>query len=282
MTFAADRSRVERAEIDEQEIELHLFLEAIYLKFHWDLRGYSRASLQRRLAEALLFFECSTLSGLQERLLHDPSVFPALTRFLTVPVSDLFREAPSFLTLRRDIVPLLRTYPSLRLWIAGCSTGEEAYSHAILLAEEGLLERTILHATDINPDSLRIAQAGAYSLDRLATFTENHRQSGARQALSDHYQIEHGALVFKRELANKIVFSDHSLATDSVFSEMHLVSCRNVLIYFERDLQNRAFGLFKDSLCRRGFLCLGSPETPRFTEFESDFERIAEQWYRRC
>ncbi len=197
-------------------------------------------------------------------------------------MSDLFRESPSFLTLRRDIVPLLRTYPSLRVWIAGCSTGEEAYSHAILLAEEGLLERTILHATDINPDSLRIARAGAYSLDRLTAFNENHRNSGAKQPLSDHFRIDQGALIFNRSLAQKIVFSDHSLATDSVFSEMHLISCRNVLIYFERDLQNRALGLFKDSLCRRGFLCLGSPETPRFTDFEADFERIADQWYRRC
>ena len=279
MTSTPDRSR---ALADEPDIELYLFLEAIYLKFHWDLRGYSRSSLVRRLAEALSFFECGTLSRLQERLLHDPSVFPALTRFLTVPVSDLFREAPSFSTLRRDIVPLLRTYPSLRVWIAGCSTGEEAYSHAILLAEEGLLERTILHATDINPDSLRIARAGAYSLDRLSAFVENHRQSGARQPLSTHYRVEHGALVFNRELAQKIVFSDHSLATDSVFSEMHLVSCRNVLIYFDRDLQNRALGLFKDSLCHRGFLGLGGPETPRFTDFEADFERIADQWYRRC
>ncbi|MET0794648.1 MAG: CheR family methyltransferase, partial [Polyangiaceae bacterium] len=130
MTSPADRPRVE---VDEQDIELYLFLEAIYLKYHWDLRGYSRTSLQRRLAEALSFFDCATLSLLQDRLLHDPSVFPALTRFLTVPVSDLFRESPSFLTLRRDIVPLLRTYPSLRLWIAGCSTGEEVYSFAILL-----------------------------------------------------------------------------------------------------------------------------------------------------
>jgi chemotaxis protein methyltransferase CheR len=234
------------------------------------------------LADARAYFDCATLSRLQDRLLHDASVFPALTRFLTVPVSDLFREAPSFLTLRRDVVPLLRTYPSLRVWIAGCSTGEEAYSHAILLAEEGLLDRSILHATDINPDSLRVARAGAYSLDRLVAFEENHRQSGARRPLSEHYRIEHGALVFHRDLAQKIVFADHSLATDSVFAEVHLISCRNVLIYFDRDLQNRAFGLFKDSLCRRGFLCLGSPETPRFTDFEADFTRIADQWYQRC
>jgi chemotaxis protein methyltransferase CheR len=139
-----------------------------------------------------------------------------------------------------------------------------------------------LYATDINPDSLRVAQAGAYGVDRLPAFSENHRNSGARRPLSDYYSVEHGALVFDRSLAQKIVFSDHSLATDSVFSEMHLVSCRNVLIYFERALQNRALGLFKDSLCRRGFLCLGGPETPRFTDFEADFERIAEQWYQRC
>jgi chemotaxis protein methyltransferase CheR len=270
------------APLDDEEIELVLLLEAIYLKFHYDFRGYSRASLGRRLKEALVHFRCATVSALQDRLLHESHVFPALLRFLTVGVSDLFRDAAFFHALRREIVPVLRTYPSLRVWIAGCATGEEAYSHAILLAEEGLLERTVLYATDINTDSLQTAQAGVYGLDRLDAFRTNHRLSGASAPLSEHYTAGYGSLVFNRSLRDKIVFSDHSLATDSVFAEMQVISCRNVLIYFERSLQNRALGLFKDSLCHRGFLGLGAPETLRFTDHEEAFVEVAERWYQRC
>jgi chemotaxis protein methyltransferase CheR len=272
----------EHERVDEPDIELHLLLEAIYLKFHYDFRCYSRTSLRRRLASALSSFGCPTLSALQDRLLHDDRAFPVLLQFLTVPVSDLFRDATFFLTLRRDIVPMLRTYPSLRVWVAGCSTGEEAYSHAIVLAEEGLLEHAIVYATDINPESLRVAEAGVYSVDRLQTFAENHQLSGAQGPLSDHYTAGYGSVVFNRTLRSKIVFSDHSLATDSVFAEMQVVSCRNVLIYFERALQNRALGLFKEALCRRGFLGLGAPETLRFTELESDFAELGDRWYQRC
>jgi chemotaxis protein methyltransferase CheR len=268
--------------LEDEEIELILLLEAIYLKFHYDFRGYSRASLVRRLREALVHFRCATVSALQDRVLHEGHVFPALLRYLTVGVSDLFRDADFFLVLRREIVPILRTYPSLRIWIAGCATGEEAYSHAILLAEEGLLERTVLYATDINAGSLQTAQAGVYGLDRLEDFVNNHRLSGARGALSEHYTAAYGSLVFNRSLRDRIVFSDHSLATDSVFAEMQVISCRNVLIYFERTLQNRALGLFKDSLCHRGFLGLGAPETLRFTDHEDDFMEVAERWYQRC
>jgi len=257
-------------------------LEAIYRKFHCDFRSYSGASLRRRLADAMLHFKCATLSGLQERVLHDEAVFPALMRFLTVQVSDLFRDAEFFLALRRDIVPVLRTYPSLRIWIAGSSTGEEAYSYAILLQEEGLLDKSILYATDINPDSLRAGEAGVYSADRLAAFTQNHEASGARVPLAEHCTAAYGSVVFNRSLRRKIVFSDHSLATDGGFGEMQLISCRNVLIYFDRVLQGRAVGLFKDSLCRRGFLGLGARETLRFTDHARDFSEITDRWYQRC
>jgi chemotaxis protein methyltransferase CheR len=266
----------------DEDIELQLLLEAIYLKFHYDFRSYSRASLKRRLNDALRAFDCATLSGLQARILHDEAAFPALIRYLTVQVSDLFRDAPFFLTLRRDIVPVLRTYPSLRVWIAGCSTGEEAYSHAILFAEEGLLDRAVIYATDINPESLRAAKAGVYAIDRLPTFEENHRLSGGRGSLADHCTAGYGNVIMSRSLRSKILFSDHSLATDGVFAEMQLVSCRNVLIYFDRDLQNRALCLFEESLCRRGYLGLGSQETLRFTEQEPNFVEIADRWYQRC
>jgi chemotaxis protein methyltransferase CheR len=266
----------------EDDLELNLLLQAIYARFHYDFRGYSRPSLKRRLDSALTAFKVRSLSALQDRVLHDDAAFPALMRFLTIQVSDLFRDPEYFAVFRRQIVPVLRTYPSLRLWVAGCSTGEEAYSFAIILAEEGLLEKATIYATDINQDSLVTAKAGIYSGDRLRTFMDNHLQSGASMPLSAHFTAAYGAVVFTRSLRDKILFSDHSLATDSVFAEMQVISCRNVLIYFERALQERALGLFKDSLCRRGYLGLGPPETPRFTEHEHDFAEVAERWFQRC
>jgi len=266
----------------EANLELELLLEAIYRRFHYDFRAYSRGSLHRRLTDALKAFGCATLSGLQERLLHDETAFPALIRYLTVQVSDLFRDPSYFSTLRRDIVPVLCTYPSVRLWIAGCSTGEEAYSFAILLEEEGLLDRCMIYATDINPDALAIAKAGAYSGDRLSQFEKNHGASGARTPLSNHYTLAHGSAYFNRNLRRKILFSDHSLATDGGFAEMQLISCRNVLIYFDRSLQNRALDLFKESLCRRGFLGFGLQESLRFTAREHSFSELTERWYQGC
>jgi chemotaxis protein methyltransferase CheR len=274
--------RLQPESVAEKDIELDLLLRAIYLKFHYDFRHYARSSLRRRLEDALSAFNCRTLSALQERVLHDEGVFPELMRFLTIQVSDLFRDAEYFYTLRHEIVPMLKTYPSLRVWIAGCSTGEEAYSHAIVFAEEGLLDRTTIYATDINHESLNVAEAGVYPAERLQSFTDNHRRSGASVPLSTHYTAAYASVVFCRALRKKILFSDHSLATDGVFAEMQVISCRNVLIYFERALQNRALGLFKESLCRRGYLGLGAPETLRFTEHERDFTEVAERWHQRC
>jgi len=265
-----------------EELELELLLEAIYRRFHYDFRNYSPSSLKRRFQDARIRFGCATLSDLQTRLLHDETTFPRLIRSLTVQVTELFRDPQFFLILRRDIVPLLRTYPSLRVWIAGCSTGEEAYSFAVLLHEEGLLGNAIIYATDINPESLETADAGRYSLDRIPAFADNHRSSGARGPLSDHYTAAYGHAMFNRSLRKKIVFSDHSLATDGSFAEMQLISCRNVMIYFDRALQERALGLFHDSLCRRGFLGIGSRESLRFTSQERSFTELSERWYRRC
>lgn len=246
-------------------IEMQLLIDAIYLKYHYDFRGYATASLKRRLRTAMGHFGVRTLSQLQHRVVHEPSTLTALLNFLTVPVSDMFRDPSYFRSLRELVVPLLRTYPSLKVWVAGCSTGEEVYSLAILLREEGLLARTIIYATDINPDTLQKAEAGVYDADRVAGFTENHRHSGARTSLSEYYTARYGRAVFDKSLKTNIVFSDHSLATDSVFAEVQLVSCRNVLIYFNRDLQDRAIGLFRDSLCRKGFLGIGAKESLRFS-----------------
>lgn len=254
------------------DIEQRLLIDAIFHRYHYDFRGYAQASLKRRLGTALLQFGCKSLSQLQDRVLHEPAVFPALLEYLTVQVSDMFRDPGYFRALREEVVPLLRTYPSLKIWVAGCSAGEEVYSLAILLREEGLLERTLIYATDINPHALRAAEAGVFDMERVAAFTANHARSGARTSLSDYYTALYGRVVLDKSLRQHIVFSDHSLATDNVFAEVHLVSCRNVLIYFERDLQNRALGLFREALCHRGFLGLGSKESLRFSAEAGAFD----------
>jgi chemotaxis protein methyltransferase CheR len=259
------------------DIELELLIDAIYLKYHYDFRRYAAASLRRRLTTAMARFECRTLSQLQDKVLHDPAVFPPLLNFLTVQVSEMFRDPAYFRAMRTEVVPLLRTYPSLKVWIAGCSTGEEAYSMAILLREEALLARTLIYATDINPEALQKAEAGVYDVDRIAGFTENHRKSGARSSLSDYYTAAYGRVVFDKSLKQHIVFSDHSLATDSVFAEVQLVSCRNVLIYFNRELQDRAVGLFREALCRGGFLGIGAKESLRFSPHAAAFADFARE-----
>jgi chemotaxis protein methyltransferase CheR len=249
----------------EFDIEFRLLIDAIYHIYHYDFRGYAPASLRRRLRAAMSRFDCTTLSQLQDKVVHDSATFPALLDFLTVQVSEMFRDPAYFRALREQVVPLLRTYPFLKVWVAGCSTGEEAYSLAILLLEEGLLSKTIIYATDINPGTLQKATAGVYDVERIAGFTANHRKAGARTSLSDYYTAAYGRAVFNKLLKDHIVFSDHSLATDSVFAEVQLVSCRNVLIYFNRSLQDRAVGLFREALCRQGFLGIGAKESLRFS-----------------
>ena len=265
------------------DIEIRLLIEAIYLKYSYDFREYSGASIKRRVLHALRQLECATISALQERVLHDPHMFMQLLQYLTIPVSEMFRDPEHFLALRRDVVPLLKTYPSLKVWIAGCSTGEEVYSMAILLREEGLLERTIIYATDINPTSLEKAKQGIYSLDRMRGYTESYQRAGGLRSFSDYYTAAYGHAIFDSSLRENVTFADHSLATDSVFSETHLVSCRNVLIYFNKTLQDRAFGLFHESLCHRGFMLLGSKETLDFSAYSDRFETLTrpERIYRK-
>jgi chemotaxis protein methyltransferase CheR len=265
------------------DLEVRLLLEAIFDRYHYDFRAYAMASLKRRLSQACDHLGVNTLSGLQERVLHDPQSFAALLQYLTVQVSDMFRDPDFFRAIREQVVPVLATYPSIKVWVAGCSTGEEAYSLGILLHEEGLLERTILYATDINARSLRAAASGVFSLEKLRGFTENHRRSGGRGSLSDYYHASGSSAILDAALRRRITFSDHSLATDNVFSEVHLVTCRNVLIYFDQELQNRALRLFSDALVGRGFLGLGSKESLRFSEAAGLFEdfSVPQRLYRK-
>jgi len=265
------------------DIELKLLLEGVFQRYQHDFRHYAVASLRRRIGQAMDRFGCRTVSQLQDRVLHEPEVFAQMLQYFTVQVSEMFRDPPYFRALREHVVPVLKTYPSVKVWVAGCSGGEEAWSIAILLAEEGLLERTIIYATDINPQALRRAETGIYELDRVAQFSTNYLQAGGRRSLSDYATTTEHGILLDRALGQHLVFADHSLATDSVFSEVHLVSCRNVLIYFDRELQNRAIRLFTDSLVHRGFLGLGSKESLRFTRHAGEYTefRPDERIYRR-
>lgn len=254
-----------------EDIEIRLLLEALYVRYHYDFRNYAMASIKRRLRQAREQLGFSTISALQENVLHDPAMLPRLLGYLTVQVSEMFRDPSYFRAVREKVVPHLRTYPSLKVWVAGCSGGEELYSLVILFREEGLEERTIFYATDINQEALRTAEAGIYGLDRIQTFTENHRKSGGKSSLSDYYSAAYGRASFDKTLRRHVVFSDHSLVTDAVFGEMNLISCRNVMIYFNRPLQDRALGLFRDSLTRKGFLGLGSKESLRFSRHAGAF-----------
>lgn len=256
------------------DIELELLLQGIFLKYQHDFRHYATASLRRRLSQAMDHFGCKTLSQLQDRVLHEPDIFPQMLRFLTVQVSEMFRDPSYFRTLREQVIPVLQTYPSIKIWVAGCSKGEEVWSMAILLEEEGLLERSIIYATDINTDSLAAAQAGIFELDRMAQFSTNYQLAGGKKSLSHYYSAAYNGAIFRQALKSHIVFADHSLATDNVFSEVHFVSCRNVLIYFDRELQNRAIELFFDSLVHRGFLGIGPKESLRFSPHAKSFAEI--------
>ncbi len=250
---------------------MQLLLEALHQRYHYDFRNYAQASIKRRLKQARAQMGFRSFSALQEDLLHNPEMLGRLLGYLTVQVSEMFRDPSYFRAIREKVVPHLRTYPSVRIWIAGCSGGEELYSFVILFREEGLEQRALFYATDINQDALARAEAGIYDLERIQLFTENHRKSGGKSSLSDYYSAAYGKASFDKSLRKRVVFSDHSLVTDAVFAEMHMVSCRNVLIYFDRPLQDRALGLFKDSLARKGFLGLGSKESMRFSEHAASF-----------
>ncbi|TCS35650.1 chemotaxis protein methyltransferase CheR [Paucimonas lemoignei] len=257
------------------DIELKLLLEGIYLRYQHDFRHYAVASLRRRILQAMTRFQCDTVSRLQERILHEPVIFAQMLQYFTVQVSEMFRDPQYFKRLREQVLPILATYPSVKIWVAGCSTGEEVWSLAIMLEEEGLLDRCILYATDINPEALKAAEAGIFALDRIAQYSANYQRAGGKKSLSDYYTAAYNGAIFDRRLRRHMVFADHSLATDSVFSEVHLVSCRNVLIYFDKQLQSRAIGLFVDALVHRGFLGLGAKESLRFTSHADKFSEFA-------
>jgi chemotaxis protein methyltransferase CheR len=261
--------------VELEQLEIKLLLEAIYQRYGYDFRQYSQASIKRRLLHHLAKTDNRTISELIPRVLRNESVFRALFFDLSVTVTEMFRDPWFYLALRQQVFPFLRTFPYINVWLAGCSTGEEVYSLAILLTEEGLHDRARIYATDFNDAVLEKARARIYPLERIKEYSFNYQKAGGRRSLADYYQARYQSIIIDASLQNNITFANHNLATDGVFAEMHLIICRNVLIYFDRTLQNRVLSIFRDSLRYNGFLGLGGKETVQFSNVEDDFEEFA-------
>jgi len=257
-----------------EQIEIDLLLEAIYRRYGYDFRSYARASIERRVRNFLSREQCSSIAAMIDPLLRDEEFYSRLVSHFSIPVTEMFRDPWVYCVLREKVVPVLKTWPHFKVWLAGCSSGEEAYSLAILLREEGVYHRATIYATDFNDTVLQKAREGIYDLGRLQEATRNYQESGGKASFADYYHARYGAAAMDESLRERIVFSNHNLAADSVFSEMHLVFCRNVLIYFDRSLQNRVLGLFGDSLVHGGFLCLGTKEDLQFTAVADYFETV--------
>ncbi|MBU1368310.1 MAG: protein-glutamate O-methyltransferase CheR [Bacteroidetes bacterium] len=260
------------------QIELELLLEAIFRQYGYDFRNYSRAHVKRRLYNRLRQHELASFSQLQHAILYDVTVFHEVLRDLSINVTEMFRDPAFYASLRAEVIPILKTYPYIKIWHAGCATGEEVYSFAILLMEEGLYERSQIYATDFNTDVLETAQKGIYPTSRMKEYTLNYQAAGGKESFSKYYTARYDAALFDPELKKNIVFAEHNLVTDSVFSEVNLIICRNVLIYFNRSLQNKVMELFAESLIKGGFLGLGTKENIMFSPVESLFKVLdAEQ-----
>ena len=268
---------------DLERIEVDLLLEGIYRQYGFDFRSYAFSSLKRRLWKRIQAEGLGSISELQARVLHDPSALQRLLLDLSVNVSTMFRDPGFYVAFREKVVPVLRTYPFIRLWHAGCSTGEEVYSMAILLQEEELYDRARIYATDINDVVLQSARAGIFPLDRMQEYTDNYLKAGGARAFSEYYTARYDGALFSPGLTRNVVFAQHNLVTDRSFAEFNVIFCRNVMIYFDRQLQNRVLRLFHESLPVYGILALGSKESLRFTDFEEAYDAVdqRERIYRR-
>lgn len=253
--------RLEGTWSELEEIEIRLLLEGIRLCYGYDFREYALSPLRRGLVAAMARENVSTISAYQERVLHDSACMKRFLGAVGVNVTTMFRDPDLIRCLREEVLPLLHTYPSCRIWVAGCATGEEVYSLAVLLDEEGLLDRTSLYATDLNEEMLEIARLGRYPVERVRRYEESYQLAGFHGSLGDHYSIDGRSVQFSRDLLASITWSRHSLVTDGSFNDFHLIVCANVLIYFRTSLQERAHRLFYDSLVRGGFLALGKRES---------------------
>ena len=266
-----------------ERLEIELLIEAVHRHYGFDFRGYAYASLRRRVWKRIHAEGLGTVSALQAAVLHEPPVLDRLMDDLSVNVTAMFRDPGFFAAFRREVVPVLRTHPFVRIWHAGCATGEEVYSMAILLEEEGLYDRARLYATDMNERVLRQARAGIFPLERMREYTENYLRAGGAREFSAYYTAGYDGARFSPALLRNVVFAQHNLVTDRSFSEFHAVLCRNVLIYFDKGLQARVHRLFYDSLAMFGVLALGNRETLRFSPHEECYEALApaEKIYRK-
>ena len=260
------------AEVRDREIEL--LLEALVRRYGFDFRTYAAASIKRRINWYVAREKLSSISALQERVLRDPSAMQHLVAHLSVNVSSMFRDPEFYVALREHVVPVLRTYPFTRVWVAGCAGGEEVYSLAILLIEEGLYERSLIYATDISGEVLTAAKAGVFPLDKMREHADNYRSAGGTRDFSEYYVADHDKAMFGKSLKKNVVFSQHNLVSDGSFNEFHLILCRNVMIYFNRELREQVFSLLDDSLVTFGMLGLGAKESLKFTSLADQYEEL--------
>lgn len=264
------------AEAGVEDIEVRLLLEGIRLSYGYDFREYAARPLRRSILDAMAGEGVATISAYQDRVLHSPAVMHRFLGTVGVGVTSMFREAELMRCLREEVVPVFRTYPSVRIWMAGCATGEEVYSLAVVLQEEDVLRRASIYATDLNDDALAEAKTGAYPMERVQTYEERYELSGGRGSLSDHYAVSGRSARFHRSLQQNVTWARHNLVTDASFNDFHLIVCANVLIYFRPSLQQRAHRLFADSLVRSGFLALGKGESLVFSPESSRYQQVRE------
>jgi len=262
--------------LENEDLEIRLLLEAIFQKYGYDFRDYSKAHLKRRIMHRLSLSELNSISQMQHQVLYDRAFLETLLNDFSINVTEMFRDPPFYKAFRQEVVPVLKTYPFIKVWHAGCSSGEEVYSMAILLKEEGLYERTQIYATDFNVEVLEKAKQAIYPIDDIKDYTYNYQQSGGIASFADYYIARYDSVILDHTLKKKIIFADHNLVTDSVFGEMHVIICRNVLIYFNRELQNKVFKLFYESLRYGGFLGIGTKESLRFSDYMEKFDTISE------
>lgn len=259
---------------DLEKIEIHLLLEGIYRYYGFDFRNYVPSSIRRRIWYRIRAERLKSVSGLQEKVLHDPRVMERLLSDFSIQITEMFRNPSFFKSFRKKVVPLLKELPFIRIWHAGCSTGEEVYSMAILLHEEGLYHKTKIYATDMNEGLLKKAKDGIYPLDKMRRYTDNYQMAGGVKEFADYFNVCNDKGVFHPFLAENVVFAQHNLAIDYSFNEFHVIICRNVMIYFDKVLQNRVHGLFYDSLCTSGILGLGDKEEIAFTAHSHCYEAL--------
>jgi len=262
--------------MNTQEIEIRLLLDAMHLRYGYDFSGYSLDLLTRRILDSLAKSSCSRVTQMIPKILDNPEFFSALICNISIPVTEMFRDPTFYFSLRHQVVPMLKTHPHLNIWHAGCATGEEVYSLAILLKEEGLYDKCQIYATDINDIALKKARDGIYGLGNIAKYTHNYQRAGGTGTFSDYYHAKYDCAKIDAALKERITFANHNLVTDGVFGEMNLILCRNVFIYFDRTLQNKVLTLFLQSLAGGGYLCLGNSENLRFSDSKTSFKEICQ------